>query len=59
MEETYKGKLIYTRVRMIHRETRDKRGKEDPPIKSRGSEWPPLLSKLLLREKSRCSWIWT
>jgi len=35
---------------MIHRETRDEKDKEDPPVESRGSEWTPMLSKLLLRE---------
>jgi len=44
---------------LIHRETRDSKGKEDPPIESRGSEWIPLLSKLLLRDESRCGWIQT
>ena len=29
----------------------------DPPVESRGSERTPLLSKLLLREESRCGWI--
>jgi len=57
MEETYNGELSYTRVRMICRETRDKKSKEDPPVQSRGSEWTLLLSKLLFREESRCGWI--
>jgi len=59
MQETCKGKWSYTQVRMIHRETRDKKGKEDPPVESRGLEWTPLLSKLPLREESRCGWIQT
>ena len=29
----------------------------DPPDESRGSERTPFLSKLLLREESRCGWI--
>jgi len=32
-------------------ERKDTRGKGDPPIQSQGSEWTPLLSKLLLREE--------
>jgi len=35
------------------------RHKEGPSIESQGSEWTPLLSKLLLREKPRCGWIQT
>jgi len=59
MEETYKGRLTYSQVRVIHRETRDKKGKEDPPVESRGSERTPSLSKLLLREEPSCNWIQT
>jgi len=34
-------------------------GKGNPPIESQGLEWSPLLSKLLLREGTRCVWIQT
>jgi len=40
---------------MIHTETRDVKSRGHPPVKSRGSEWTPLLSKLLM--EPRCSWI--
>ena len=33
------------------------RGKEDPPVESPAIDWPPLLSKLFLREEARCGWI--
>ena len=42
---------------MIHRETRDEKGKEDPPVESQGSEWTPLLSKLLM--ELRCGQVQT
>lgn len=41
---------------MIYMEIVDEKGKGGPPIKSQGSEWTDLLSKLLLREEARCSW---
>jgi len=53
MEETYKGKLSYNRLRMIHAETKDTQAKKDPSIESRGSEWTPFLSNLL--KELRCS----
>ena len=34
------------------------RGKGNPPAESQGSEWTPLLSKLL-REEPGCGWIQT
>jgi len=40
---------------MIQRETRDAKSKECSPVGSRGSEWTPLLSKLLL--EPRHDWI--
>jgi len=46
--------MIYTEI-----ERKDIRGKGNPPIESQGSEWTPLLSKLLLREELRCGWIQT
>jgi len=33
------------------------RVKGDPPLESPGLDWTPLLSKLLLGEEPRCSWI--
>jgi len=46
---------------MFYTETERKniRDKGHPPIEALGSEWTPLLSKLFLREKSRCGWIQT
>jgi len=44
--------MIYTET-----ERQDISGKGNPPVELWGSEWTPLLSKLLLREQPRCGWI--
>lgn len=38
-------------------EISDKFCQGDPPVESRVSERPPLVSKVLLSEESRCGWI--
>jgi len=43
--------MVYTEI--------EERCKGDAPIESQVSEWSPLLSKLLLTEKVKCSWVRT